>query len=90
MPYIDTKYLFKCQTCRNNIDEHGCTTFCDSGECYSPNLNKIPIADVVEVVHCKDCERSRPMMFDGFYYCNRYRVCKRADDFCSGAKRKGE
>lgn len=47
MPYIDTKYLFKCETCRHSVDGHGCTTFCDSGECYSPNMYKIPTADVV-------------------------------------------
>lgn len=46
MPYIDTKYLFKCETCRHFVYGHGCNTFCDSGECYSPNMNKIPTADV--------------------------------------------
>lgn len=44
--YIDTQYLFKCETCRHYTEGQGCNTFCDSGECYSPNMNKIPTADV--------------------------------------------
>jgi hypothetical protein len=54
--YIDTKHLFKCETCRHYTEGRGCNTFCDCGECYSPNMNKIPNADVVEVVRCKDCD----------------------------------
>ena len=45
MPYIDTQYLFKCETCRHFVDNK-CNTFGDSGECYSPNMYKIPTADV--------------------------------------------
>ena len=45
MAYIDTKYLFKCETCRS-MRNGKCNTFCDSLECYSPNLSKIPTADV--------------------------------------------
>lgn len=45
--YIDTRYFFKCETCRHYTEGQGCNTFCDSGECYSPNMNKIPTADVV-------------------------------------------
>jgi hypothetical protein len=48
MPYIDTKYLGKCETCRHHSNS-GCDTYCDHGEEYSPNLSKIPTADVVEV-----------------------------------------
>lgn len=50
MAYIDTKYLFKCETCRK-MREGGCNTFCDSGEMYSPDITKIPTADVIEVKH---------------------------------------
>lgn len=46
MPYIDTKHLFKCETCR--FYRNGkCNTFCDAGEAYSPSLTKIPAADVI-------------------------------------------
>lgn len=48
MDYINTKYLFKCDTC-HCMRSGKCTTFCDSGECYSPDLSKIPTADVVEI-----------------------------------------
>jgi hypothetical protein len=50
MAYIDTKYLGKCETCRN-LRGGKCNTYCDHGEEYSPNLSKIPIADVEEVRH---------------------------------------
>ena len=50
MAYIDTKYLGKCETCRN-FRNGKCNTYCDHGEEYSPNLSKIPTADVVEVKH---------------------------------------
>lgn len=46
MAYIDTKYLGKCETCRR-LTSGGCNTYCDHGEEYSPNLSKIPVADVV-------------------------------------------
>lgn len=54
MAYIDTKYLGKCETCRHHSDS-GCKIWCDAGEGYSPNMFKIPTADVVEVVRCKEC-----------------------------------
>ena len=48
MPYIDIKYLFKCETCRHNRDK-GCDVWCENGECYSPALSKMPLANVEEV-----------------------------------------
>lgn len=56
--YISTEYLGKCETCRN-LGSRGCNTYCDHGEEYRPNLTKIPTADVVEVVRCKDCIHKR-------------------------------
>ena len=46
MAYIDTQYLGKCETCRHHRSG-SCNTFCDCGEEYSPDLSKIPTADVV-------------------------------------------
>lgn len=54
MAYIDTQHLGKCDTCRHHRSG-GCNTFCDCGEEYFPDLSKIPTADVVKVVRCKDC-----------------------------------
>lgn len=45
MAYIDTKYLGKCETCRH-FRSGGCNTYCDHGEEYSPDLSKMPAADV--------------------------------------------
>ena len=53
--YIDAKYLGTCETCRHH-GHGGCDTWCDHGECYQPNLSKIPTADVVEVVRCSECK----------------------------------
>ena len=50
MAYIDTKHLGKCETCRH-YRTGGCDTWCENGECYSPNMSKIPIADVEKVKH---------------------------------------
>lgn len=50
MAYIDTKYLFKCETCRNHRSGK-CDTWCDHGEEYIPDMNNIPTADVEEVKH---------------------------------------
>ncbi len=89
--YIDAEYMFKCETCRHCRGEYKCNTFCDSGESYSPNMSKIPTADVVEVRHGKweiNC--------DGYYpYCGN---CKTEPEngvmtkYCPecGAKMDGE
>ena len=50
MAYIDTKYLFKCETCRRNRTGM-CDTWCESGECYQPDMSKIPIVDGDGVKH---------------------------------------
>ena len=89
--YVDANYLFKCQTCRH-FDGDECDTFCDSYECYSPDMSKIPTADVVEVVRCKDCK---------FYeigksytpYCNNVMNLfeeMNPNDFCSYGERKDD
>lgn len=94
--YIDVNLLFKCNTCRNYVNRK-CTTFCDWGESYSPAISKLPIADVVEVVRCKDCQ----------HYIKEYHRCSlhseepdqystgfifemQEDDFCSCGERKTE
>lgn len=48
--YIDAKYLFKCNTC-THCRNGRCREWCDHYECYTPDLNLIPAADVVEVRH---------------------------------------
>lgn len=48
MAYIDTAYLGKCETCRHHRSG-GCDTWCENGECYRPDMLRIPTADVEEV-----------------------------------------
>lgn len=92
MAYIDTKYLFKCETCRYHISG-GCNTYCDHREEYSPNLSKIPTADVVEVVRCKDCAHYQEI--EGFVYngkhakhCVWHSALRYDNDYCSDGMRK--
>lgn len=62
--YIDAEYMFKCETCRH-YRENKCNTFCDSGESYSPNMSKIPTADVAEVKHGEWVLMGTEMFMDG-------------------------
>lgn len=67
MAYIDTKYIGECEFCRHHRSGK-CDTWCDYGECYQPDMSKIPTADVIEVKHgywkdnhngtftCSECE----------------------------------
>ena len=91
--YIDTKHLGKCNTC-THCRNGRCNTYCDHFECYTPDLNLIPAADVVEVVRCKDCK-----FWGGKYSsdeCSRitelanpdYWLKTLPDDFCSSGERK--
>ena len=77
MAYINTDDLFKCETCKRYQDGK-CTTWCENYECYSPNMKKIPIADVVEVVRCEECKDRHSSEF-----CE----CRDANDFCSDGER---
>ena len=45
-------------------------------------------ADFVEVVRCKNCRRSKSMIFKGFYRCRRWRKTRMANDFCSYGERE--
>ena len=85
MAYIDTKYIGECKTCRHHKNR-GCDTWCDHGESYQPNTSKIPAADVVEVVRCKDCKYYR------LYHCAcvhpGFNGVINVDGFCSYGERK--
>ena len=83
MPYIDTKYIGKCETCRSFREGVGCSTYCDHGECYSPSLRRFPTADVVEVVRCKDCTE----WDNDECECSHWYGFKE-NDFCSYGERK--
>lgn len=95
MPYIDTKYLGQCETCRHHRSGQ-CDTWCDCGECYQPDMTKIPTADVVEVVRCSECaycaENICPITGHKMYFCayhpNNYPVT--LTHYCGHGKRKAE
>ena len=47
---------------------------------------KADAPDMVEVIRCIDCRKSRPMAHYGYCYCERYKVVRKHDDYCSRAK----
>lgn len=74
----------KCAVCDTGCD---CRMFAEA--LYNAGYRR-QSENTVEVVRCKDCKCSRPMIFDGYYFCKRNRVVRKAEDFCSrGAKMKG-
>lgn len=91
MAYIDTKYLFECETCRRNRTGM-CDTWCESGECYQPDMSKIPTADVEEVVRCKNCKHEHTDPFCQMW-CRLHRKHEgerlvEENHFCSYGERK--
>ncbi len=52
--------------------------------------DKIPTADVVEVVHCKDCRHYERFTVYNKHFCNEYGGFVVENDFCSRAEKKGE
>lgn len=53
-------------------------------------IDKMPTANVVEVVRCKDCRHYK--LFTGYNenFCNEYGGFVVENDFCSRAEKKGE
>lgn len=56
---------------------------CEPADCYiQQGLFKIPAADVVEVVRCKDCNNSAEVAC-GVMYCCYFNKNVEEDDYCS-------
>lgn len=53
-------------------------------------LRKVPTADVVEVVRCKDCRHYECFTVCNKHFCNDYGGFVVENDFCSRAEKKGE
>ncbi len=90
--YIAVSQLFKCDTCAYQRSGK-CTTWCEIGERYRPDMRKLKTADVAPVVRCKDCKHYTD--FDAhnckrleFHFCNKFRNITRESDFCSYGERK--
>lgn len=53
-------------------------------------IDKIPTADVVEVIRCKNCKNYELMKSNGRHFCNEFGGFVAGEDFCSrGAKMDG-
>ena len=53
-------------------------------------LRKVPTADVVEVVRCKDCRHYECFTVCNKHFCNDYGGFVVENDFCSRAEKKGD
>ena len=51
---------------------------------------EVPTADVVKVVHCKDCRHYELFTEYNENFCNEYGGFVVENDFCSRAEKKGE
>lgn len=51
---------------------------------------KIPTADVIEVVRCKDCRHYKLFTESNERFCNEFGGYVVENDFCSRAEKKGE
>ena len=53
------------------------------------SVRRMPAADVVKVVRCRDCKYHEDTHVTGFEHCCLYGLTMRHNDFCSYGKRKG-
>ena len=72
--YVDAEHLFKCETCRHHRSG-GCDTWCENGECYSPDMSKIPTADVMEAKWISVKDRL-PNKTGKYLICNEFLIGK--------------
>ncbi len=91
MAFIDTKHFDRCDTCNHYIDSmNGCDVLCQNHEFYSPNISKIPTADVVEVNHGEWISLEAEI---GLYSCSKceHKILREKCNFCPncGAKMDG-
>lgn len=84
------------ETVMKELDRNSITkkiTFSDGVSIYD-SIQKLPTADVVEVVRCKDCkhsEETEPVFGITDYECKKLKVqCLSACDFCSYGERRCE
>ena len=52
------------------------------------SIDKIPAADVAEVVRCKNCKNYELMKSNGKHFCNEFGGFVTEEDFCSRGERK--
>ena len=51
-------------------------------------IEHLPEEDVVEVTRCEKCNRAKPLIFKGFFFCKKYRACREGKQFCDYGKEK--
>ena len=90
MPYIDRDIAIK--VLKSNVEE------LEADPYYGPHpgvpeqyiedilVDEVPVADVVEVVRCKDCIQAD--IVDDCVYCNYYDSFRSFVDYCSCGERK--
>ena len=85
--YIEREAVLRHKRKMNGVDF--ATEFWDEAV-LCEDIRKIPAADVVEVVRCKDCEHWGGVIYG--FVCRKFsgietKICMHADDFCSCGER---
>lgn len=93
--YVDLdkvkEVIFKIMSDRKVVHKH---------RALNRNIKQLPIADVAEMVRCKDCEEvvrckdceiaTKDIMCDGWYYCNNNKMTHNPSHFCGYGKKRKE
>lgn len=82
--YIDADALLKYKA--QLYDENGVGFYAVG----TGNILRMPTADVVEVVRCKDCIHHQPFPFSDEHICDVFDWKSEDKDFCSFAERRTE
>lgn len=82
--YVDLdkvkEVIFKIMSDRKVVHKH---------RALNRNIKQLPIADVVEVVRCKDCEiATKDIMCDGWYFCHNNQMAHNPNHFCGYGRKK--
>lgn len=86
-----TEYITKAQAIDEVWDAFTSRDDPDLGRVIEENIERLPAADVVEVVRCKDCESAYGEdIFNSIRWCNANGIYVGLDDFCSYGARKGD
>lgn len=86
--YIDADKFYASQAARCYGEPIIGTCTSDNALLYD-ELQKLPTADVVEVIRCKDCEiATKDIMCDGWYFCHNNKLAHNPNHFCSYGRKK--
>ena len=82
--YIEREAVLALETFMQDAD--GFDTFC----VLSADIRRLPAADVVAVVRCKDCKNHKPTSVKEYEHCALLGYTVEETDFCSFGERRAD